>query len=40
MKIDNKGRILSFSEKPKGADLKAMVKMIFIVMPKKESFRN
>ncbi|CAL5199494.1 unnamed protein product [Lathyrus oleraceus] len=24
MKIDNKGRILSFSEKPKGADLKAM----------------
>lgn len=25
MKIDNKGRILSFSEKPKGDDLKAMV---------------
>lgn len=24
MKIDNKGRILSFSEKPKGAELKAM----------------
>ncbi|KAL5541630.1 hypothetical protein UlMin_009340 [Ulmus minor] len=24
MKIDNKGRILSFSEKPKGADLRAM----------------
>ncbi|XP_044498177.1 glucose-1-phosphate adenylyltransferase large subunit 1, chloroplastic isoform X2 [Mangifera indica] len=24
MKIDNKGRVLSFSEKPKGADLKAM----------------
>lgn len=24
MKIDNKGRILSFSEKPRGADLKAM----------------
>lgn len=25
MKIDNKGRVLSFSEKPKGNDLKAMV---------------
>ena len=25
MKIDDKGRILSFSEKPKGEDLKAMV---------------
>ena len=25
MKIDDKGRILSFSEKPKGGDLKAMV---------------
>lgn len=25
MKIDNKGRILSFSEKPKGDELKAMV---------------
>ena len=25
MKIDNKGRILSFSEKPKGEELKAMV---------------
>lgn len=25
MKIDNKGRILSFREKPKGEDLKAMV---------------
>lgn len=26
MKIDNSGRVLSFSEKPKGKDLKAMVK--------------
>lgn len=25
MKIDNKGRVLFFSEKPKGDDLKAMV---------------
>lgn len=25
MKIDGKGRVLSFSEKPKGDDLKAMV---------------
>lgn len=25
MKIDNKGRVLSFCEKPKGDDLKAMV---------------
>ena len=25
MKIDNKGRVMSFSEKPKGDDLKAMV---------------
>ena len=24
MKIDNKGKVISFSEKPKGADLKAM----------------
>lgn len=30
MKIDNKGRVLSFSEKPKGDDLKAMV-MIFML---------
>ena len=25
MKIDDKGRVISFSEKPKGDDLKAMV---------------
>lgn len=28
MKIDKKGRVLSFSEKPKGDDLKAMVIVI------------
>jgi ADP-glucose pyrophosphorylase len=32
MKIDNKGRILSFSEKPKGAELKAMVSLMFIIV--------
>jgi ADP-glucose pyrophosphorylase len=32
MKIDDKGRILSFSEKPKGAELKGMVSLMFIVM--------
>lgn len=31
MKIDGKGRVLSFSEKPKGKDLKAMVKFVFIL---------
>lgn len=31
MKIDNKGRVLSFSEKPKGADLKAMVSFRFCI---------
>jgi len=29
MKIDDTGRIVSFSEKPKGDDLKAMVSWIF-----------
>ena len=29
MKIDNKGRVLFFSEKPKGEDLKAMVMIFF-----------
>ena len=28
MKIDEKGRVLFFSEKPKGNDLKAMVALI------------
>lgn len=28
MKIDDKGRVLSFSEKPKGDDLKAMVALV------------
>ena len=32
MKIDNKGRILSFSEKPKGEDLKAMVNLVSIIL--------
>jgi hypothetical protein len=32
MKIDDKGRILSFSEKPKGAELKGMVNLMFIVL--------
>lgn len=29
MKIDNKGRVLSFSEKPRGNELKAMVSLDF-----------
>ena len=32
MRIDNKGRILSFSEKPKGEELKAMVSLMFITL--------
>ena len=32
MKIDNNGRVLYFSEKPKGEDLKAMVKFSIIVI--------
>lgn len=39
MKIDNKGRILSFSEKPKGEDLKAMVSFFFFLSPVFDSFR-
>lgn len=30
MKIDKKGKVLSFSEKPKGNDLKAMVIVIML----------
>lgn len=30
MKIDEKGRVISFSEKPKGDDLKAMVCLIIL----------
>ncbi|KAF5941745.1 hypothetical protein HYC85_019387 [Camellia sinensis] len=38
MKIDGKGRILSFSEKPKGADLKAMaVDTTVIGLPREEA---
>ena len=33
MKIDDTGRIVSFSEKPKGDDLKAMVSWIFFPKP-------
>jgi ADP-glucose pyrophosphorylase len=29
MKIDDTGRVISFSEKPKGDDLKAMVGLVF-----------
>lgn len=29
MKIDDKGRVLYFNEKPKGADLKSMVRIDF-----------
>ena len=29
MKIDNRGRVISFSEKPKGEDLRAMVMCLF-----------
>jgi ADP-glucose pyrophosphorylase len=32
MKIDDTGRVISFSEKPKGADLKAMVSCIGFFM--------
>jgi ADP-glucose pyrophosphorylase len=32
MKIDDTGRVISFSEKPKGADLKAMVSCIDFLM--------
>lgn len=32
MKIDKKGRVVSFSEKPKGEDLKAMViAIVFLI---------
>lgn len=37
MKIDNKGRVLSFSEKPKGNDLKAMVTLKFLIHLNSES---
>ncbi|CAL5413328.1 unnamed protein product [Camellia sinensis] len=41
MKIDGKGRILSFSEKPKGADLKAMaVDTTVIGLPREEAERK
>ena len=33
MKIDGTGRVISFSEKPRGADLKAMVSCIDLFMP-------
>jgi ADP-glucose pyrophosphorylase len=32
MKIDDTGRVISFSEKTKGADLKAMVSYIYFFM--------
>ena len=32
MKIDDTGRVISFSEKPKGADLKVMVSRIDFFM--------
>lgn len=38
MKIDNKGRVLSFSEKPKGEDLKAMVIVNLIVLIQNSNF--
>ncbi|KAF8388047.1 hypothetical protein HHK36_026713 [Tetracentron sinense] len=38
MKIDNKGRVLSFSEKPKGDDLKAMVTLFLSYGSRYESF--
>lgn len=32
MKIDKKGRVISFSEKPRGEDLKAMVNFINLLI--------
>ncbi|CAA6654148.1 unnamed protein product [Spirodela intermedia] len=40
MKIDNKGRVMSFSEKPKGDELKAMVTSMGIYVFKKELLLN
>lgn len=37
MKINNEGRVLSFSEKPKGKDLKAMVRYKFLIHLNSES---
>jgi dTDP-glucose pyrophosphorylase len=33
MKIDDTGRVISFSEKPKGDELKAMVSLTFFFFP-------
>lgn len=32
MKIDNRGQVIQFAEKPRGADLKAMVNQYLILV--------
>lgn len=40
MKIDGKGRVMSFSEKPKGKELKAMVSALNTINSNTISFIN